>query len=160
MSLTRPRTLLLRPPSTHHMPIQRPRCFLIPPVGTVCALILLCAFTGTPNWRCRYRSTGAPALVVLNPRKKRRPWLTRMRTSGAHRDIAAGTASSRTTNRLGGSSDRQMGAVDRDCGSAHYAGVWARSFGDRHIGYRHPRMPHVFHRRLGEVSPAVFRRFL
>src|SRR5579872_1104525 len=32
ISLTKPRTLLLRAPPTHHMPTQRPRCFLIPPV--------------------------------------------------------------------------------------------------------------------------------
>jgi len=33
----------------------------------------LCAFTGTPYWRYRYRSIESGLLVFLDPRKKRAP---------------------------------------------------------------------------------------
>ena len=63
---------------------------------------------------------------------------------GANRDIPAGTAEFEDHEPISGSSDRQMRAGNRDCGSAYYAGVGKRSFADRHIGYRHSRKPHVF----------------
>jgi hypothetical protein len=39
--------------------------------------------------------------------------------AGAYRNIAAGTAEFEDHEPIGGSSDREMGAVDRDCGSAY-----------------------------------------
>ena len=59
MFLMKPRTRLLRLPSTHHMPIHRPRCFLTPPVW--CRLRIdfsLCAFRGSPYWRYSNHSRG------------------------------------------------------------------------------------------------------
>jgi hypothetical protein len=78
----------------------------------------------------------------------------------AHRDIAGGTAEFEHHEPISRSSDREAGAIDCDRGSAHYPGVWNRSLADRHIGDRHPRLPHLFHGRPGEIGMAVLRWFL
>src|SRR5205814_205650 len=75
ISLTKPITRLLRLRSTHYIATQRPRCFLTDPFWYRLLRIdfSLCAFTGTPYWRYRYRSIGSGLLVFLDPRKKPPP---------------------------------------------------------------------------------------